>query len=45
MGVYEISGNFRISIESESKVDALEKLDEIKFIDVDRIDINDVVEY
>ena len=45
MNIYGISGRFRIEIEAESEDKALEKLDEIKLIDVNRLDIEDVIEY
>ena len=45
MEVYGISGTFRVNIKAESENEALEKLDEMTVFDLDRIDINDVVEY
>ena len=45
MELYGVTGTFRVSIEAESEKEALEKLEEMILSDLDRVDINDVVEY
>ena len=45
MGIYRIYGTFRVSIKSESKNEALDKLDDMTVLDLDRVDIVDVVEF
>ena len=45
MELYRIYGTFRVSIEAESENEALDKLDEMTVLDLNRVNIVDVVEF
>ena len=42
---FEIYGTFRVTIKAKTEDEALELIDAIKFGDLDRTNINDVISY